>query len=83
MAGSPSSAVPGSASGAGGSGTYEYRFFLFDGTTWTKVQDYSGTAFWTLPGSTPAGGYNIAVDVRSAGSAVDRDAVTYKEYVVQ
>jgi hypothetical protein len=71
------------AAGAGGSGTYEYRFFLFDGTTWTKVQDYSGNTSWTLPGSTPAGSYNIAVDVRSAGSTVNRDAVTYYGYVVQ
>jgi len=71
------------ASGAGGSGSYEYRFFFYDGATWTMVQNYGIGSSWTLPGSTPAGAYTIAVDVRSAGSAVNRDAVSYLGYVVK
>jgi hypothetical protein len=71
------------ASGVGGSGKYEYKFSLFDGATWTTVQPYSGTSFWTLPGGTAAGNYVIGVNVRNAGSASLTDAVTFVPYVVQ
>jgi len=71
-----------SAVGSGGSGSYEFRYYLFNGTLWSLVQDYSSTATWTLPGTTAAGTYTVAVDIRNAGSTVDRDTVTYLEYQV-
>jgi hypothetical protein len=69
--------------GSGGSGSYEFRFSFFNGTTWTLVQNYSSTATWTLPGSTVAGAYNVTVDIRNAGSIIDRDAFVFFPYVIQ
>jgi cytochrome c peroxidase len=63
------------AAGQGGSGTYEYRFWINSGSGYTIVQDYSATAtyVWT-PLAT--GAYDILVDVRNAGSTSVRDAST-------
>ena len=53
--------------GIGGSGFYEYRFWLKVGSTWTMVRPYSTANTWTwIPAS--VGNYGIQVDVRSAGS---------------
>ena len=68
------------ASGIGSSG-YQYRFWLFDGATWSMVQDYGVSNAWILPASTPAGSYTLAVDVRTT-AAVVRDAVTYLPYQI-
>jgi len=59
------------AGGIGGSGTYEYQFWLNDGVTWSMVQDYSlvNDFAWNTSGVT-AGTYAIQVNVRSAGSLV-------------
>lgn len=57
------------ASGTGGSGSYEYRFWLRSGGVWSVVQNFSTNSSWTwntaaaLPGT-----YNIQVDVRNAGT---------------
>jgi hypothetical protein len=61
--------------GQGGSGTYEFRFWVNSGLGYTITQDYSAsnTFVWT-PGST--GNYDILVDVRNAGTTVVRDALT-------
>jgi hypothetical protein len=79
----PSPQLPGTevvftASGIGSTG-YQYRFLLYNGTSWTTVQDYGVGDTWTLPDTTPAGDYTIAVDVRTSTS-VDRDAVAYLTY---
>jgi len=71
------------ASGVGGSGKYEYEFNLFNGVSWSLVQQYSGSSFWTLPGSTVAGDYVIGVNVRNAGTSNASDAVIFVPYVVQ
>ena len=54
-------------SGATGSFAYQYRFWLTDNATAIKslVQDYSATASWSLPVSTPPGNYTVTVDVRT------------------
>lgn len=63
------------AAGQGGSGTYEYRFWINSGSGYAIVQDYSSlsTFVWT-PAIT--GAYDILVDVRNAGTTVQRDAST-------
>jgi hypothetical protein len=64
-----------SATGAGGSGTYEYRFWINSGSGYSIVQDYSAasTFAWT-PVTT--GPYDILIDVRNAGSTAVREAST-------
>jgi hypothetical protein len=46
---------------------YQYRFFIkpSTSTTWTLVQDWSAGSKWTMPGTTAAGAYNLAVHVRT------------------
>jgi hypothetical protein len=64
------------AQGQGGSGAYQYRFWLFTSGAWQVVQDYGVGSSWTMPGTTPAGSYQIAVHVRtSSGVFVDAQAV--------
>jgi len=64
-----------------GSGNYDYRFHLFNGISWSMVQDYGNGNVWTLPAATPVGIYVVAVDVRTS-SAVDRDTVAYYNYEI-
>jgi len=63
------------ASGQGGSGSYEYRFWLNSGSGYSIVQDYgaANTLVWT-PAAT--GNYDILVDVRNTGSTALREAST-------
>jgi FtsP/CotA-like multicopper oxidase with cupredoxin domain len=64
-----------------GSANYQYEFWLTPaGGASTKVQAYSTTATWTLPGSTPAGTYFVAVKVRTNTTVLSDAAttVTYK-----
>jgi cell wall-associated protease len=61
--------------GQGGSGTYEYRFWLNSGQGFNIVQDYGAAS--TLPWNPAAtGAYDVLVDVRNAGSAAFREAST-------
>jgi hypothetical protein len=61
------------AAGSGGTGKYEYRFWLNTGTGYAIVQDYSTLPTWTwIPAL--AGHYDLLVDVRSLGSTSLRDA---------
>jgi len=74
----PSPQLPGTpvvftAAGAGSTSPYDYQFWLLSGTTWTMVQAYGNGASWTLPGTTPAGNYTVAVEVRTS-PLVPRDA---------
>ncbi len=64
-----------------GSYGYQYRFDFYNGTTWTTVQDFSSTSSWTLPGTTPAGSYWVAVLVRTNTSAF-YDAIAYAKFEV-
>ncbi|MBL0225523.1 MAG: CHRD domain-containing protein [Geobacteraceae bacterium] len=69
----PGTLVTFTAAGQGGSGPYEYRFYLNSGAGFVQQQDYSPTNSWNW---TPAaaGNYDIFVEVRQAGSSVLRDA---------
>jgi hypothetical protein len=70
------------ASGAGGSGTYEYRFWdCGNNGTCTVVQDYSTNQTWIL--TTPiAGIHQIVVHTRSAGSSANLEAQTNTTYLI-
>jgi hypothetical protein len=75
---SPGTAVVFTAAGQGSIG-YQYRFWLYDGTSWTMKQDYGAGSSWTMTATTAAGSYTIAVDVRTT-TGVYRDAVGYLPY---
>jgi len=57
-----------------GSSNYEYEFWLWNGTDWSKVQNYSAADTWIMPDTTPVGEYTIQVNVRGAGTAAESDA---------
>jgi hypothetical protein len=60
------------ASATGGVGPYTYKFWVFNGTSWSVGQDWSesNSWVWTPPA---AGAYNIQVWVRNAGSGATFD----------
>jgi len=86
-ASSPTAAGPAvtfSAGGAGGSGSYEYQFWLNNGSSWTMVQDYSTTSSWdwNTAGLAP-GSYAVQVNVRNSGSTVlPYEAATNVNYLL-
>lgn len=71
----PNTTVTFTAQGQGGSGTYEYRFWVNSGLGFNIVQAYSSsnTFAWT---PTLNGAYDILVDVRNTGSTAFREALT-------
>jgi hypothetical protein len=71
------------AGGTGGSGSYEYRFWLYSAGAWALVQDYSTTSTWACDTSAlPAGSYTPYVHVRSVGSTASSEAHTGFGYVI-
>jgi hypothetical protein len=65
------------AAAAGGSGSYEYKFWLKNPKTglWSAVQAYSGNAVWQWDTSgTDLGTYEIQVWARSIGSTATSEA---------
>jgi hypothetical protein len=75
------------ATGSGSTAPYQYQFWLFDGLTWTMVQDWSAVANWTWTPTAPAitlpvGTYTIQVGVRTS-PWVTWDVQNTVTYVVQ
>ena len=85
---SPYQPVLWTASASGGSGTYEYAFWLLNNATGvvTRVKDYSvpGDSFNWDPATLTPGSYSVEVWARSAGSATAWEAYTSSEpYILQ
>jgi len=70
--------------GIGGSGSYEYRFWLKAAGVWTTVQAYStdNTWTWDTTGLAP-GTYRVQAYVRNVGSSAKYDTLIGKDYVIQ
>lgn len=70
----------------GGSGTYQYRFYLkaSGATTWTQVQAYGigDTYAWETTDAQP-GTYRIMVYVRNAGSTAAYESYRAMNFKVQ
>jgi glucose/arabinose dehydrogenase len=61
------------ASATSGTTPYTYKFFVYDGATWTVGQDWSSSNTWIWTPSVP-GTYQFQVWVRNAGSSAPYDA---------
>jgi len=69
--------------GAGGSGGYEYEFWLETAGVWSRMQAYSPDSRWTWDTTlTIAGNYRVKVNVRSTGSPAPLEATTTLSYVL-
>ncbi|MHC1696860.1 MAG: hypothetical protein AB9919_02100 [Geobacteraceae bacterium] len=71
------------AEGTGGSGNYEYEFWLYNGVSWTKQQSYSANEawHWITTGVTP-GVYTIQVNARNSGSTAHFEAFASTNFQV-
>lgn len=59
------------ASANGGTAPYQFKFRVFDGTTWTTLQNWSTSNRATWAPTTANANYRIEVWARSAGSTTD------------
>jgi hypothetical protein len=71
----PGTAITFTATATGGSGPYEYRFWVNTGNGYAVVQEYNAANTWVFTPVKP-GIYDILVDVRGQGSTVFRNAFT-------
>jgi hypothetical protein len=70
--GLPATTVTFTATAAGGMAPYQFKWWLWDGTTWTVLEDWStGNSFAWTP-STPNPNYAVGVWVRSAANPADQ-----------
>jgi N-acetylmuramoyl-L-alanine amidase len=59
----------------------EYRFSLYDGSTWKVVQDYSSATSWNWS-PLSKGNYRIKVDARNTGPTNDSEASKEISFVI-
>jgi hypothetical protein len=55
----------------GGSGNYQYKWWIFDGTSWSVVSPWSGSSTFTWTPAAPGANYRVAVWIRNASSTTD------------
>jgi len=79
----PGTAVTFSAAPNGGVSPYQYKWFQFDGVSWTMLADWSAnnTFLWTPTVANP--NYRIGVWVRSSGNSTDAgEAVASQAFAI-
>jgi hypothetical protein len=59
------------ASAVGGKAPYQFKWFVFDGKSWTVTQDWSTSYMWTWTPTSAGRRYRVGVWVRSADSTTD------------
>jgi len=75
----PGTSIPFRVAGSGGSGSYEYEFWLMSPAgVWTNKQAYSSSSSWTWnTAGLPAGAYTLSVRMRNAGTTPTAGYDTY------
>jgi probable HAF family extracellular repeat protein len=68
----PGTAITFTAAATGGAAPIQFKWLLYDGTTWTVLQGWSPAASFTWTPSTANASYYIAVVARSAGNTTDQ-----------
>ena len=60
-----------SAVATGGSGNYQYKWWIFDGASWTVATGWSNSNAFTWTPGAPSANYRVAVWIRNASSTSD------------
>jgi hypothetical protein len=68
----PGTTVTFAATAAGGTAPYEFKWWLWDGATWTVLEDWSTVNTFAWTPSAPNPNSAVGVWVRSAGNAADQ-----------
>jgi len=69
----PGTPITWAANVVGGAAPYTYKFYIFDGNSWSLGQDWTSSNVWTWTPSV-AGTYFVQVWVRNSGSGAPYDA---------
>ena len=67
----PGTTVTFTAGATGGTAPYSYKYWLFNGSTWTMVRDWSSNASWAWTPVFLGTNYRVAVWVRDATTTAD------------
>ncbi len=79
----PGTQVTFTATGSGGSGSYEYAFQIYEGGAWQTLQDYSGVNTWTWDTTGKVyTTYSVRTLIRNAGSTAASQAIASLSYVL-
>ena len=62
------------ASASGGTGSYQFKWWLFNGTTWTMVQNWGGATYTWTP-TLASGSYRIGIWARDATNTTEDSSV--------
>jgi hypothetical protein len=73
--GAAGTAITFTATASGGGAPYQFKWFVFDGSTWAMVKDWSTSAVYIWTPGLPNVNYRIGVWARSAGSNDDTGSV--------
>jgi len=68
----PGSAVTFTATATGGTAPYQFKWWLWNGVTWTVLRDWSTSNTFAWTPSTPNPNYRVDVWLRSAGETADQ-----------
>ncbi|MEQ1759463.1 MAG: BACON domain-containing carbohydrate-binding protein [Vicinamibacterales bacterium] len=68
------------ASAGGGGAPYSFKWWIYDGTAWKVLRDWSTSMQYDWSPSTANSGYRIGVWVRSAGKSADVDEANEGAY---
>ena len=76
-------AITFTAAASGGTSPYQYKWWVFDGATWTIVRDWSTSSTFTWQPATANAAYSVAVWVRNASTTTDTwDAATEMPFAI-
>lgn len=72
----PGTPITWTATPTGGVAPYQYRWWIYDGTRWTNVKEWSSANTFTWTPATANADYRVSVWVRSAGNSNDWQEVS-------
>jgi FtsP/CotA-like multicopper oxidase with cupredoxin domain len=67
----PGTTVTFTAAAAGGAGPIQFKWYLYDGSTWTVLQEWSTATTFVWTPATANGAYSLQVWARSAGNTAN------------